>query len=224
MTNHGTASQLKVDGAYIEFQLAVLRALPRDIDPDIADGWRDNGESLARVLRQALFPPQPVSTPTILWTIEDDGRTNDELIASLEAKGIEVSDYAKQIIAKANELTPPKGTVYRLVGIQGGEFPTDAKRTTKHIFAEASRPERKYCKPPLRAALLLREKFSQEQLGYPYVALMSEPVSGSDGFPHVLGLDRGDAESWLSAWFAFPGSQWIRESLFVFLAPQVSQS
>jgi hypothetical protein len=55
--SHGTASQLTVPGAYVEFQLAVLRALPRDIDPDIADGWRNNGQSLAKVLREALLPP-----------------------------------------------------------------------------------------------------------------------------------------------------------------------
>ena len=62
--SHGTASQLTVDGAYVEFQLAVLRALPRDIDPDIADGWRNNGQSLARVLREALLPPEkPASKP-----------------------------------------------------------------------------------------------------------------------------------------------------------------
>ncbi len=58
MTTHGTASQLKVDGAYVEFQLAVLRALPRDIDPDIAEGWRNNGQGLAKVLREALLPPE----------------------------------------------------------------------------------------------------------------------------------------------------------------------
>ena len=56
--SYGTASQLTVDGAYVEFQLAVLRALPRDIDPDIADGWRNNGQSLAKVLREALLPPE----------------------------------------------------------------------------------------------------------------------------------------------------------------------
>ena len=54
---NGTASQLTVPGAYVEFQLAVLRALPRDINPDVADGWRNNGQSLARVLREALLPP-----------------------------------------------------------------------------------------------------------------------------------------------------------------------
>ncbi len=64
--SHGTASQLTVDGAYVEFQLAVLRALPRDIDPDIADGWRNNGQSLARVLREALLPPDSLLIETAL--------------------------------------------------------------------------------------------------------------------------------------------------------------
>ena len=63
--SHGTASQLTVDGAYVEFQLAVLRALPRDIDPDIADGWRNNGQSLAKVLREALLPPENSAIETV---------------------------------------------------------------------------------------------------------------------------------------------------------------
>ncbi len=67
MATHGTASQLHVDGAYVEFQQAVLRALPRDIDPDVADGWRNNGESLARVLREALHPPvKPATKPLLI--------------------------------------------------------------------------------------------------------------------------------------------------------------
>ncbi len=54
MANRGTASQ--VTGSYVEFQAAVLRALPRDIDPDVAFGWTKNGESLACILREALTP------------------------------------------------------------------------------------------------------------------------------------------------------------------------
>ncbi|MBI1754981.1 hypothetical protein HYR65_01715, partial [Candidatus Azambacteria bacterium] len=53
MSKHGTTSQ--VIGGYIEFQAAVLRALPRDIDPDIQEGWKMNGESLTRVLHEALM-------------------------------------------------------------------------------------------------------------------------------------------------------------------------
>lgn len=52
MLKHGTTSQ--TSGSYIEFQAAVLRALPRDIAPEIQRQWTSNGESLSRVLRQAL--------------------------------------------------------------------------------------------------------------------------------------------------------------------------
>ncbi|OGM89382.1 hypothetical protein A3J77_01165 [Candidatus Wolfebacteria bacterium RBG_13_41_7] len=53
--NRGTASQ-QVSGWYVEFQAAVIRALPRDIDQDVADGWRENGETLAENLREMLIP------------------------------------------------------------------------------------------------------------------------------------------------------------------------
>lgn len=38
------------------FHAAVLKALPRDIDPDLAQNWERNGKSLTRVLREALLP------------------------------------------------------------------------------------------------------------------------------------------------------------------------
>jgi hypothetical protein len=39
---------------FAEFRRAVLRALPRDIDADIALGWIQHGELLAQILREAL--------------------------------------------------------------------------------------------------------------------------------------------------------------------------
>ena len=60
MKNHGTTSQ--ITGVYAEFQAAVIKALPRDIDQDVALGWTKNGEALARILREALTPDgKPVS-------------------------------------------------------------------------------------------------------------------------------------------------------------------
>jgi len=55
MNKHGTVSQ-QVAGWYVEFQMTVLRALPRDINQEIADGLRNNGEALAKVFRDALMP------------------------------------------------------------------------------------------------------------------------------------------------------------------------
>lgn len=47
MSNHGTAS---VSGAYIEFQAAVFKALPREIDDAVALDWAQNGEELTQFL------------------------------------------------------------------------------------------------------------------------------------------------------------------------------
>jgi len=63
MPNHGTPSTV-FPKWYVKFQVAVLNNLPRpngeegDITEDIALGWADNGESLARVLRRELVPPR----------------------------------------------------------------------------------------------------------------------------------------------------------------------
>src|SRR3989344_5105193 len=54
MKNHGTTPQ--ITGIYAEFQAAVIKALPRDIDQDVALGWTKNGKVLACILREALTP------------------------------------------------------------------------------------------------------------------------------------------------------------------------
>lgn len=84
MSERGTASEQVITGWYIEFQLAALRALPRDISQEIADGWRNNGEALAKAFHGILMPaseagiivPSPLLKPAgtgtllILATVE----------------------------------------------------------------------------------------------------------------------------------------------------------
>ena len=43
-------------GQQANFHAAVLKALPRDIDPELAQNWERNGGSLTRILREALIP------------------------------------------------------------------------------------------------------------------------------------------------------------------------
>ena len=79
MTKHGTASQ--VAGSYIELQAAVLRALPRDIDPDVALGWTQNSKSLARVLKSALTPNGKSSVGNFFLISCDGSHEASELVA-----------------------------------------------------------------------------------------------------------------------------------------------
>ena len=58
MSDHGTASEQVVPGWYVEFQLAVLRAMPRDITQEVADRWQNKGELLAAAMRSLLLLPK----------------------------------------------------------------------------------------------------------------------------------------------------------------------
>ncbi|MGD0199877.1 MAG: hypothetical protein ABSD27_03915 [Bryobacteraceae bacterium] len=159
--------------------------------------------------------PEEPATPNIIWTLVDDGRSNAEIIASIEAKGGRVSALAK---AFSDEPVPPKGTKYPLVGIRGEELPTGRERSILDIQAEADR--RKYRKSPARVGLLLREKFiSQEALGYPCVVVFADR-----SLLLVLGAE-DELDEWntpndrLDVVSAHEELYWGSGSLFVFLAP-----
>lgn len=149
----------------------------------------------------------------VVWTVISDG--TDATV--LESSGRKVSSLAKDVMSKP-EFIATKGKTYRLVVIRGDEFATDAERTTANIRAEAVR--RRYLEPPAEVAALLRKKYTQEELGFPYVVVMHQPITGSSGIPHLLALGRHGSGVWLSAWYGDPGEQWHREDVFVFLAPQ----
>lgn len=171
-----------------------------------------------KTVEQAVLMLRP-----ILWAVTSDGRSAEQLIAAIEARGRKVTDWAKGIIAKS-QFVPTTGATYNFVGIRGDEFAEDRKRTTKNIFAFAAAPSRRYPKPNVEAALLLREKYSQEELGALHVAVFHEPIRDARDCPDVLALSRDGADDYLGAWHAGPGGQWPREDIFAFLAPQVSSS
>jgi hypothetical protein len=157
-----------------------------------------------------------ISSSAAPWTMTlvDDGRTTDELVASLESKGIEVDDFASEIIDGARDRIE-EGTNYNLIGIRGSEFPS-AKLTIKTIFAAGR--QRRYRKPSPRIGLLLRDRFPrQEDLGYRYVGVMQRVKWFC---PVVLALGQDCQGRWIGIWREDnPPPGWaLRDYLFVFLA------
>jgi len=51
------------------FHAAVLKALPRDIEPDVARGWEMNGKALTKEFRSLLCPPESEAGVTPLDTV-----------------------------------------------------------------------------------------------------------------------------------------------------------
>ncbi len=128
MKKDGTTSQ--VTGNYVEFQAAVLRALPRDIKTDVALGWTKNGESLARILREALTPkedrlivdPRFTLLTTFQFMVPSDYDHSKQLAPFAEENREKFYSYNDNItdanFAKVtNRLTPGKTYEAKVFGI-----------------------------------------------------------------------------------------------------------
>lgn len=83
------------------FHAAVLKALPRDIDPGVARNWEKNGKALTKALRGVLLPPE-ISSPANSSIIRVDRSVKptypdwvkDVLYPDLEQSGPEEFDLA----------------------------------------------------------------------------------------------------------------------------------
>ena len=194
MANRGTASQ--VTGIYIEFQAAVLRALPRDIEIDVALGWTKNGESLARILREALTPNGKSSgnvfSITCKWVKASElvaaGRY-DWTDGSITDKKFPIESHASQ--SRQIELV---------------EF--DHDMTSDEVLAEFAR--RGLERPTYEDALTFGVEHPEEQRKHP-VVFLHEPVRVG-GDRRVVVLDGHDRKrDLILGWF---DHRWYRDYFF----------
>jgi len=187
-TKHGTASQ--VTGSYVEFQAAVLQALPRDIDSDVALGWTQNGESLARVLREALTPDNKPAGNTYPLSVDYE--------RSVE-KGVKAGryDWANSDITARNFPTERNGTAE--VAVELVHF--NRHVSTDEAFRELDRMG--FRPAELHELLAFGEKHPEVQREFPVVALGSvwQFRYGSRFVPYLSG---GDSERGLYlGWIGF---------------------
>lgn len=202
----GTPSQ--VTGRYVEFQVAVLRALPRNIDPDVALGWTQNVESLARVLREALMPDEKLKLvvskvePTsnvFRITCEGSYKTSELVMRGRYACSNDwITDERFPLQKHA-----PIGRTIELVSF-------DHNSALEEVLAEFS--NRGLERPTYEDALYFGIEYPNEPRKHPIVFL-HEPVQASPlGRGHVLVLNEHvDKRLLLLVWF---GAWWYRSCVF----------
>ena len=178
MPNRGTASQ--VTGGYVEFQAAVLRALPRDIDVDVALGWTRNGEALARALREVLLPNGKPAGNTYSVSV-DFGMSVEDAVK------LGRYDWANGDINSRNFPTTRSGkeeVVAELVHFNRAIPTEDALR---ELNRQGYRPAE------LRELLAFGEKYPDVQREFPIVALGSvwQDRGGDRGVPYLYGGSSG---------------------------------
>ncbi len=155
----------------------------------------------------------------IRFSVISDGTTGPEWIKRLEKKGFRIGDYAKSIL-KSKDFKPTSGIATEIVVLPGKLF-SDSDRITKNIRAEAER--RSFGTPNAEIACLVREKFSDEDLeamDLAWIVAMHDPIKDSVGDPSLLGADRDDDGSWLSARWGHPGRRWYGGGGFAFALSQ----
>lgn len=195
MSDHGTASEQAVLGWYVEFQLAALRALPRDISQEIADEWRANGEALAKVFRGVLIPPKSEKeviaerTNPVYPVPIDYGMSMEQLIK------LGQYDWSNKDINSKHFPTKRTGKVditIELVHLNRNISSKDAIRELDHMGLR-----------PAEGCELLAfgSKYPDVQREFPIVALASV-WRRSDGYRRVVCLDgRGAERSAGLGWF-----------------------
>lgn len=204
MRKRGTAS---VSGAYVEFQAAVLKALPRDLSDEAALRWTESGKSLAHVLREALSPDgKPVTIFPVWKTLSIGGATKDELLKRLEMKRISVSVWARDTIRKPTFTTSAESCEVSFVKLKVRDLGFTEMPTARELFDEErlARFGLELCE--LEDGLYLRLAEMDQPRGTWYWVAMS-PITASGGSPHVFVVGRNsDGKQWLDAGIANPDS------------------
>ena len=174
-------------GQFREFAGAVLRSLPDDLDPTTAQGWIENQESLARVLRETLLPDgKPAGLPAeasaqagnIYLLSVDYGRSVEDGVRAGRY------DWANSDINSRNFPTERKGPAeveVELVHFNRGI-------STDEALGELDRMG--YRPAEVHELLAFGEKYPEVQIEFPVVALGSvwRDRYGNRVAPCLLGL------------------------------------
>lgn len=199
MPQRGTAS---VTGAYLEFQAAVLKALPRELKDELALAWAKNGEALEKVLHSLSLPPVEASTPLPSAIPADD-----------EWFDLEVDDDVDPMAVVASAGYDPKGWKYlgpKLTGkrtlrvklvrlgpvrnLKEAEEKADAMGC-RLVEGQAREPfKAKFPKPDGKGPILFGGSQWQYPFGNAYVAFLYG--LGGEWFSLFFWADRGFSGRW----------------------------
>lgn len=186
---HGTTSQ--VDGSYVEFQAAILRALPRDIDLDVLLGWMRNGKALARVLKEVFMSADMPADNTYPLSVDYRKSVEDAVRSGLY-------DRADSDITTHNFPTKWKGTAKIRVELIQFNWWFSTDRILQELNRMGYRPAE------LHELLAFAEKYPDIQRAFPIVSLGSiwkdergnrNPYLDSCAVGRTLGL-HWDNDNW----------------------------
>ena len=217
------------------FIAAIIKALPRDIDPEVARSWEMSGGSLTKTLRQALCPPAQFERNEhghIIITITGLNLTGQEEVDRLLAGGFHLCNWARSCLSGRDMLERVVGVLsydirhrlvdkrsYKIALMPAREIDHQDDRTTDAL---RNLGIKKYGYSNPRAGIVprIRESISDgrmEDMGFSEIIVLHDPINDHEGDMCLLGIDRFHDSSWIHAYQFTADRRWKENVAFAFL-------
>lgn len=146
-------------------------------------------------------------------TIEIGGKTAKQLLSELEQAGVNISDYAKDMLKSRDFVAGKKTESATLIRLTVADLGFIRSATTDQIYERAQKLGLELC--PADTGPHYRLKYQNQPMNE-WVRVGMKQIADSGGYPDVFCLERSDRGLWLRSSWAMPGGGWGADFEFVF--------
>ena len=186
----------------------ILENLP-EMDSEVMQGWIDDPKGLQEALRQSLCRFKTFMTIK-LGTLKDA----DAIRKAIADEGGRISDWANDILGQPAFTVATEETEMELVAPTVAELGFKDGAKYSDICERAKQLGLALCPPEVGPQLRLQYK---DQPKGEWLRIAMEPITDSDGYLEVFGVDHYDDVLWLDSSYGHPVSFWDGSYRFVFV-------
>lgn len=201
-----------------QFIGVVTENLP-NISNKLMQNWIEKPRELQRVLKNALCPTETIPIFPVWKTIKRGPNldTADTFSKAIKAKGMEIGDWAKDIMSKPDFIRSITETnseqEYDLFQLTTAQLTGTGAGTTAEVFAGIERLKFEKC--PAWMGPKVRLDYLDQPNGEVLIIAMN-PITDSDGNLKLFGVRHDGHGLWLYGSYGEPDYVWNSDTRFVF--------
>lgn len=146
-------------------------------------------------------------------TIEVGGKTREELLDELKAKGVSISGYAKAMMEHGDFVTSPEAEDMDFIRLSVADLNIQGTPTTDAVYARAQELGLELVPPDAGPNYRLA---TLDQAMGDWVYMGMKQITDPGGRTNVFRVARDEDGLWLDDSWAFPGRRWLPGRRFVF--------